>query len=51
VPSLTTESLDVRGRQALDADPAEGLLHLVETMRLHDRDDELHGRPFVGRGD
>src|SRR5919201_1094830 len=41
--ALPTEPLDLRRGQALHADLAQRLLDLVEPVRLHDGDDELHG--------
>src|SRR5207237_425755 len=41
--ALAAESLDPGGRQSVHADVAEGLLDLVDPMRLHDGGHELHG--------
>jgi hypothetical protein len=43
VAALTPEPLDVGGGETGDPDPAQGLLDLVEPVRLDDRDDQFHG--------
>src|SRR5438093_7068118 len=42
VSQLAAETLRFDGGQAVDADLAERLLHLVEPVRLDDREDQLH---------
>src|SRR5437762_11802836 len=45
VAPLPAESLDVRGGEPVHADRAQGLLHLVQAVRLDDCRDELHSEP------
>src|SRR5712691_3249521 len=45
VPALPPEPLRLDGREPRHAHLAQGLLDVVQTVRLHHRDDELHGDP------
>src|SRR5437588_6598149 len=45
VPSLASEPLRLDGREPRHAHLAQGLLDVVQPVRLHHRDDELHGAP------
>ena len=48
VAALAAEPLDVGRGEAVHADVAQGFLHLLDAVRLHDRGDELHGVPPDG---